>query len=69
MNYNISTLEHEFLRTKTKEEMKEWISKYDVKDLKGNKPDLRRANRNSNLVVRVNGKLIVITSQPKGYDI
>lgn len=69
MNYIISTLEREFLTRKTKEEMKEWISKYNVKDHKGNNPDLRRANRNSSLVVRVNGKQVVITSQPKGYGI
>jgi len=62
MRYNIYTLENNFIMSKTKEEMKEWISKYSIKDYKENKVDLRKANKNSNIIIRVNGKALVVRS-------
>lgn len=55
--YRIEMLEKwEIVMTKTKEEMKAWIEKYNVTDKDGNKVDLRKAK--GGVVVRANGKLL-----------
>lgn len=58
-NYRIELLEKwEIVMTKTTEEMKSWIEKYNVTDKDGNKVDLRKAK--GGCVVRANGKLLRI---------
>lgn len=54
--YRIRNMNDETIMVKSKEQMDEWIKKWNVKDKDWNKVDLRKAK--GGMVVRCNGKML-----------